>query len=140
MGRGRGRIFLYVLLVNMVLTDISINFDVSGFYLDLKWQYAGQEKKNKTKSHYLIIVQRACVNNRFPSLVLLIVSLVNILNSFDARGFYLGLKWSGKQITPNKLAFCYNTIWPHLMYPIGRAVFVTMNTMFLVCIVIVFLC
>ena len=47
MGRGRGRIFLYVLLVNMVLTDISINFDVSGLYLDLKWQYSGQEKKKK---------------------------------------------------------------------------------------------
>ena len=92
----------------------------------------GSGKKTKQKSHYLIIVQRACVNNRFPSLVLLIVSLVNILNSFDARRFYLGLKWSGKQITPNKLAFCYNTIWPHLKYPIGRAVFVTMNTMFLV--------
>ena len=91
MGRGRGRIFLYVLLVNMVLTDISINFDVSGLYLDLKRQYPGQEKKKK-KSHYLIIVQRACVNNRFPSLVLLIVSLVNIFNSFDARGFYLDLK------------------------------------------------
>ena len=77
----------------MVLTDISINFDVSGLYLDLKWQYSGKEKKQKTKSHYLIIVQRACVNNRFPSLVLLIVSLVNIFNSFDARGFYLDLKW-----------------------------------------------
>jgi len=50
MGRGRGRIFLYVLLVNMVLTDISINFDVSGFYLDLKWQYAGQEKNQNKKS------------------------------------------------------------------------------------------
>ena len=50
MGRGRGRIFLYVLLVNMVLTDISINFDVSGFYLDLKWQYSGQEKKQNKKS------------------------------------------------------------------------------------------
>ena len=34
----------------MVLTDISINFDVSGFYLDLKWQYAGQEKKQNKKS------------------------------------------------------------------------------------------
>ena len=50
MGRGRGRIFLYVLLVNMVLTDISITFDVSGFYLDLKWQDSGQEKKQNKKS------------------------------------------------------------------------------------------
>ena len=33
----------------MVLTDISINFDVSGFYLDLKWQYSGQEKNNPQK-------------------------------------------------------------------------------------------
>ena len=42
-------LFLYVLLVDMVLTDISINVDVSGFYLDLKWQYSGQEKKTKQK-------------------------------------------------------------------------------------------
>ena len=52
MGRGRGRIFLYVLLVIMVLTDISINFDVSRFYLDLKWQYAGQGKKQNKKSFF----------------------------------------------------------------------------------------
>ena len=68
----------------------------------------------------------------FYFVLLLIVILVNIFNNFDVRSFYLGLKWSGKQITPKKWAFCYNTIWPHLMYPIGRAVFVTMNTLFLV--------
>ena len=72
----------------------------------------------------------------FYFVLLLIVIFVNIFNNFDVRSFYLGLKWSGTQITPKKWAFCYNTIWPHLMYPIGRAVFVTMNTLFLVIILI----
>ena len=43
-----GRLFvfvLYVLLVNMVLTDILINCDVRGLCLGLKLQYSVQEQK-----------------------------------------------------------------------------------------------
>ena len=73
------------------LVNILNSFNVRGFCLGLKLPYSCQEKKTP-KTSILFIVSRACATNRFHSLLLLIVSLVNILTSFYVRGFCLGLK------------------------------------------------
>ena len=53
----------------------------------------------------------------FYFVLLLIVILVNILNNFDVRGFFLGLKLSGKQITPKNEHFVI-TQWHMGLMPI----------------------
>ena len=83
-----------LLLRFVSLVNILNSFDVKGFCMGLKWPYSGQENKSFATTQYFLIVSRACANNRFPSLLLLIVSLVNILRSGDAICFCLGLKWS----------------------------------------------
>ena len=82
----------------MVLTDILIHFDVRSLF-GLKMTVLGPGNKITHKKSIFLLVSRSCANNRFPSLLLLIVSLVNILKSFSVRGLCLGLKrpYSGQE-------------------------------------------